>query len=156
MTHLLQILKDHIHSVPTAPFTADWAALIALSKKHEIASIVYSQCKDFIPEPSRTELFTLYSSSMFFYVNRQNMMEKIESSLSDIQHFTIKGASVAVYYPFPAFRTMGDTDIVVHTEDRIEVDKRLRSLGLNCVSSFDDREWQNGDFYYIGVNCYAK
>ena len=142
MTHLLQILKDHIHSTSTTPFTADWSALITLSKKHEVASIVYSQCKDFIPEPYRTELFTLYSSSMFFYVNRQKMMEKIESSLSDIQHFTIKGSSVADYYPFPAFRTMGDTDIVVHTEDRVEVDKRLRSLGLNCVSSFDDREWQ--------------
>lgn len=142
MTHLLQILKDHIHSTPTAPFIADWSALIALAKKHEVAGILFFQCKDFIPEPYLTELNTLYSSVMFFYANRNSMIQKIESALANIQHFTIKGSSVADYYPFPAFRTMGDTDIVVHTEDRVEVDKRLRSLGLNCVSSFDDREWQ--------------
>ena len=70
------------------------------------------------------------------------MMEKIEPALADIQHFTIKGASIACFYPFPAFRTMGDTDIVIQSEDREEADKRLRGLGLNCVSSFDDREWQ--------------
>lgn len=142
MTHLLQVLKDHIHSVPTASFTTDWSALISLSKKHEVAGILFFQCKDFIPEPYLTELIPLYSSVMFFYANRQSLTQKIESSLSDIQHFTIKGSSVAAYYPFPAFRTMGDTDIVVHTEDRIEADKRLKSLGLNCVSSFGDREWQ--------------
>jgi len=142
MTHLLQILKDHIHSVPTAPFTADWSALIAQSKQHEVAAIVYYQCKDFIPEPYLTKLNNLYNSVIFFYSNRQWLTQKIEASISDIQHFTIKGASVAAYYPFPAFRTMGDTDIVIHTVDREEVDKRLRALGLNCVSSFDDREWQ--------------
>ena len=142
MTHLLQILKDHIHSTPTTPFTTDWSALIALAKKHEVAGILFFQCKDFIPEPYLTELNTLYSSVMFFYANRQSLIQKIESALADIQHFTIKGSSVAAYYPLPAFRTMGDTDIVVHTEDRVEADKRLRSLGLNCVSSFDDREWQ--------------
>ena len=142
MTHLLQILKDHIHSTPTTPFTTDWPALIALAKKHEVAGILFFQCKDFIPEPYITELNILYSSVMFFYANRRKMMEKIEYSLSDIQHFTIKGSSVADYYPFPALRTMGDTDIVVHTEDRTEADKRLRSLGLNCVASVDDREWR--------------
>ena len=142
MTHLLQILKDHIHSTQTIPFTTDWSALIALAKKHEAAGILFFQCKDFIPEPYLTELNTLYSSVMFFYANRNSLIQKIESALADIQHFTIKGSSVADYYPFPAFRTMGDTNIVVHTVNRTEADKRLRSLGLNCVSSFDDREWQ--------------
>ena len=110
MTHLLQILKDHIHSVPTAPFTTDWQTLISYSKQHEVAAIVYHKCKAFIPEPYLSEMHSLYSSVMFFYANRQRLMEKIESSLSDIQHFTIKGAAVAAFYPFPAFRTMGDTD----------------------------------------------
>jgi hypothetical protein len=142
MTHLLQILKDHIHSTPTTPFTTDWSALIALAKKHEVAGILFFQCKDFIPEPYLTELNTLYSSVMFFYANRQSLIQKIESSLSDIQHFTIKGSSVAAYYPFPAFRTMGDTDIVVHTEDRVEADKRLRSLGLNCIATPENHDWQ--------------
>lgn len=142
MTHLLQILKDHIHSTQTTPFTTDWSALIALAKKHEVAGILFFQCKDFIPEPYLTELNTLYSSVMFFYANRQSLIQKIESSLSDILHFTIKGASVADYYPFPAFRTMGDTDIVVHTEDRVEADKRLRSLGLNCIATPENHDWQ--------------
>ena len=139
---ILQILKDHIHQQATAPFTTDWPALLALSKKHEVTAFVYSQCKGFIPFQYLSELERYYSAVLFFYANRQRMMEKIEPALADIQHFTIKGASIACFYPFPAFRTMGDTDIVIQSEDREEADKRLRGLGLNCVSSFDDREWQ--------------
>lgn len=139
---LTKIIQDHIRSKPTAPFDADWDALIALAKQHEVTAILYAQCKDFIPEPYLDDLQRYFSTVLFFHANRRKMMEKIDEALGDIEHFTIKGASVATFYPFPAYRTMGDTDIVIHTKDREEADRRLRELGLECVSSFDDREWQ--------------
>ena len=139
---LTQVLQDHIHSKPTAQFTADWDSFITLAKQHEVTAILYAQCKDFVPEPYLTDLQRYYSTVLFFYANRRTMMERIDEALHEIPHFTIKGAAVAQYYPYPAYRTMGDTDIVIHREDREEADRLLRGLGLECVSSFDDREWQ--------------
>lgn len=142
---ILQILDDHMHSRETSSFDTNWDDILSLSRMHEVVAIVYSQCKSFIPQPYLREFEKAYSTVLFYYANRKQTMSRIENALADIQHFTIKGASVAAFYPFPAFRTMGDTDIVVHIEDREEADRRLRSLGLDCVSSFDDREWQ---YYY--------
>ena len=141
-TPLIAILRDHLDQTPTSPFNTDWGELLALSKKHEVTAIVYAQCKSFIPQAYIEEYRRAWSAILFYYTNRVKMMEKIEAALADIEHFMIKGPSVAQYYPFPAFRTMGDTDIVIHTEDRTEADRRLRELGLACLSSFVDREWQ--------------
>lgn len=142
---ILKILHDHICSAQTAPFDTDWEELLSLSKKQEVTAIVYIQCKSFIPKPFLHDFGRAFSSVLFYYANRCKIVERIENALEDIDHFTVKGSSVAQFYPYPALRTMGDTDIVVHTEDREEVDKRLKNLHLSCVSSSTDREWQ---YYY--------
>ena len=139
---LITILRDHIIGVSTLTFDTDWSKLLALSKNNEVVAIVFSQCKCFIPQEYKVAFESAFSATLYYYANRQQLMSKIADSLFNFEHFTIKGASVAKFYPVPAYRTMGDTDIVVHHEDREEVDKRLKCLGLECVSSFDDREWQ--------------
>lgn len=139
---LLQILSDHLNSRQTKPFDTDWADLLSLSKKHEVAAIVYYQCNRFIPKPYLSEFISAYSSALFFSANRANIVVRIDNVLADIQHFTVKGASVSKYYPYPAFRTMGDTDIVVRTTDRINAGKRLEKIGLKCISCLEDHEWQ--------------
>ena len=119
--------------------------LISAAKRHEVSAILYAQCKDFIPEPFLADLKRYHSTVLYFYANRRKLTGRVEEALRGMEHFTIKGASIAEFYPCPAYRTMGDTDIVIHKEDRNEADRRLRGLGLKCVSSFDDREWQ----YYL-------
>ena len=141
MDPIIIVLHDYLNCASTSQFETDWSFLLNLSKKHEVTSVVYTQCKDFIPDKLRSAFERIYGSTLFYYVNRQNVMHKIEDSLFDIDYFIIKGASIAKYYPNPAFRTMGDTDIVVHTSDRDEVDNRLKNLGLNCVSALDNYEW---------------
>ena len=139
---LIPLLCDYLYESKTSVFNTDWSKLLALSKNNEVVAIVFSQCKCFIPQEYKAAFESAYSATLYYFANRQQLMSKIESSLSDVEHFTIKGASVATFYPVPAYRTMGDTDIVAHYEDREDVDKRLKSLGLECVSSFEDREWQ--------------
>ena len=139
---LISLLHDHLNCISTRTIQTNWSELLALSKNHEVVSIVYSQCKSFIPQEYKDEFESAYSATLYYYANRQQLMSKIEDSISDIEHFTIKGASVAKFYPVPAYRTMGDTDIVIHRDDRGEVDKKLKGLGLECVSSYEDREWQ--------------
>lgn len=142
MTAITHILRDHLNNEPTSPFQTDWEELLAISKAHEVTAIVYSQCKDFIPKHILPEYERSYSSVVYYYLNRTKLLAEVDAQISDIDHFTIKGASVASYYPIPAFRTMGDTDIVVRTEDREEVHRRLLEMGFSSHSKFDDREWQ--------------
>ena len=142
---VIKIVYDFLIGKCTKEFDTDWLELFELSKKHEVTAIVYSQCKSFISEECLSSFEKSYSSTIFYYGNRQHFLLKIEDYLSDIEHFTIKGVLVANYYPIPAFRTMGDTDIVIHSSDRNEVNRRLKLIGLSCVSSFDNREWQ----YYV-------
>ena len=139
---LIPILCDYLNGSITSSFNSDWLELFFLSKNHEVSAIVFSQCKDFIPQEHIGLFERSYGSTLYYYANRQRLMSRIETELSNIEHFMIKGASIAKFYPVPAYRTMGDTDIVVHHDDREEVDRRLKSLGLVCKSSFDDREWQ--------------
>ena len=141
-TVLINIMHDYINVKRTNSVDLNWFELYELSKRHEVAAIIYSQCKCFIPQEYIGMFESAYSATIYYYANRQQLMTRIENSLVDLEHFVIKGASVAKFYPLQAYRTMGDTDIVVHREDREEVDKRFKSLGLECVSSYADREWQ--------------
>ena len=61
MIPLVQILRDHLNSESTEPFQTDWKELLALSKNHEVTAVVYSQCKDFIPQEILPEYERAYS-----------------------------------------------------------------------------------------------
>ena len=139
---LITILSDYLNESTSSYSSVDWVEMYHLAKKHEVSAIVFSQCKESIPWEIFKDYERSYSVTLFYYANRQNLMGKIEASLFDVEHFSIKGNSVAKFYPVPAYRTMGDTDIVIHSEDRDEVDKRLKNIGLECHSSIENREWQ--------------
>ncbi len=139
--HLIRILSNHLNKEITAPFDTDWAALLKLAKQHQVAAIVYSQCKNFIPQRFKAEYEQEYSAALFYYANRKRLLDRIEIVLDDIEHFVVKGTSIAQFYPSPALRTMGDTDIVIHEEDREETDKRLMSLTPKHVQRNNGYEW---------------
>ena len=92
MIPLISIIKDHIHSFQTAPFTADWVSLISAAKRHEVSAILYAQCKDFIPEPFLADLKRYHSTVLYFYANRRKLTGRVEEALRGMEHFTIKGA----------------------------------------------------------------
>jgi hypothetical protein len=49
---------------------------------------------------------------------------------------------VANFYPHPELRTMGDTDLVVNSENREKLDSILISLGFENNSKNPNREWK--------------
>ena len=138
----LSALSDHLHRNPTnIPSALDWNEITSIAKSHQVEGILYYQCKQ--------QCFLQgYSSTLFYYTNRAKTIAALTERLNevDIEHFIIKGASVAAFYPVPALRTMGDTDLVVHREDRERTNEIMLGLGFKNQSSFDDREW----VYYKG------
>lgn len=114
----INILSDHINRIPTEKpsFDIDWESLIKMAKQQEVSGILFYQCKNFIPIEYKGLLEQSFASTLYYYSNRINEERHILQQLknAEIDCFIIKGSTVANFYPIPALRTMGDTDIVVN------------------------------------------
>ena len=141
---LIQVLSDFIQNRETpVPEGVDWDCLIALSGRQQVEGIVYLQCKENIPAEYRFEMMKAQMLALHFYENRVHFLELFRQKAAEekIDFFVVKGTAAAAFYPVPAQRTMGDTDIVVHTEDRDKIDTIMKELGCENHSNFEDREW---------------
>ena len=142
-TFFLQILADHLNRRQTAPREdIDWATVMTYAQNHQVSGIVYYQCKRFLPDEVKKRLEKKYGSELFYYYRRLELYEQVKNALSaaQIPFFTVKGLTVAQLYPFPALRTMGDCDIVVHTEDKEKAHAVLIELGFENERK-DGNEW---------------
>lgn len=134
----LSVLSDHLNKRPTsAPDTLDWDIVLRYARSHQVEGILYSQCKTFLPDSYLTKLTQSYASTAFFYSNRVATLRNIQNRFDKekIPFYTVKGLEIAQLYPCPAFRTMGDLDILIHTEDRERARGVLLSMGFEDESS---------------------
>ena len=141
---IIHTLSDHLAERTTSiPLDLDWVEVFRLSQMHQIGGIVYCQCKESMPQETLPAFKQRYELDVFQYVKRATMFRQIRQLFREngISCFTVKGLSVARYYPVPALRTMGDLDIVIHREDRDKADSLLKDHGFRNTSHIDDREW---------------
>ena len=105
---------------------------------------MFYQCRDFIPDNLKSIFNKQYLASIFSHANYTTENEKIEKAFHEhgIEMFTVKGLEIAKYYPYPALRTMGDIDIVVHTSERKEADEILHQFQYESLSHREDKEWE--------------
>ena len=139
----LQILSDHLNGRQTTQQeNIDWSLIMTYAQNHQVNGIVYWQCKDFLPDEVGKRLRNKYFSELYYYYNREALFKQVKQAFSaaQIPFFTAKGLSVAQYYPIPALRTMGDCDIVVHTEDKEKASSVLISIGFENPSR-GTNEW---------------
>lgn len=141
----LQILADHINGRSTViEDDLDWVIIHEYARRHQVSGMVYSQCGSSIPTKV-AEVFRRELMATFYYgANRDIELRTIESELNgeNIPFFIVKGPVVAKLYPTPHLRSMGDIDIVIHTEDRNKCNGLLIASGYSCLSNQSDREWQ--------------
>ena len=146
----LKILSEYINRRSSSQPTefVDWNMVNYYASIQQVDGIVFSQCKSFLPKEIYSQLQDKYCTSMQCYANQEYYLKKIIKVLKtrDIECFIIKGLTVASFYPLPALRTMGDIDIVVHSEDRSIVHRILLELGYDNISRKKNREW----IYYKG------
>ena len=141
---IIHLLADHLAGRMTSISTdLDWEEVFRLSRIHQIGGIVYYQCKGSLPQEMLPVFKQRYELDVFQYVKRSTMFRQIRQAFIEngISCFTVKGLSVARYYPVPALRTMGDLDIVIRGEDRDNADRLLKDNGFRNTSHIDDREW---------------
>ena len=131
----LQLLSDHLNGRKTeAQSDLDWDQIVSYAADHEVNGIVYHQCRSFLPE-AYEELSHKYAAEVYFYINRNAQHRQIFHSFSEagIPFFTVKGLDVARFYPVPALRTMGDSDIVIHPEDKDKAHAVMTGLGYQTM-----------------------
>ncbi len=134
--YFIRILRDFINAEKCTKVlkNLDIDYLTEYGKKHEVLAIIYYQTR--LPQ-----FLKAYSSAIYINTNREKMLQEIMKEV-DFPIFPVKGADIAKLYPEPLLRTMGDTDIVVHTKDREKVHELLQSQGyVNCAKN-PRREWQ--------------
>ncbi len=141
---IIRVLSDYILKKKTENTPdLDWEKVLEISKIHQISGIVYSQCKEFISKAYSFEFLKAYAYCVHAYENRVNLLSSLTRRFeqSNIAYIIIKGTEVAPYYPCPQLRTMGDTDIVVKSEQRAAAGEIMLSEGFVNESDYDNKEW---------------
>ena len=147
----LNLLSDHLNQRKSLnPSTRiDWKVILYYAQIQQVEGIIFQQSKGFLPNELSTLLQNKYYLSIDSYTKREYLVKTLKKSLSaeNIDCFIVKGFPVAYYYPLPPLRTMCDTDLVVHSENRHRVHEILLGLGYTNVSHRKNREW----IYYKDV-----
>ena len=125
------------------PLDINWIELKAISIRHCMSEIVYTGSK--ITKENCSEyayFYQTYYNAAYRYANLKREYRTLAASLTEkgIKFLPFKGIVLAEYYTKPICRTMGDIDILVHTEDKAQVHELLINAGFtNDVHA--DHEW---------------
>lgn len=142
----LRVLSDYLNNRETNAENTDWGVLYEYSKQQQLQGIIYYQCNKFISDNSIKEsLKEAYYASKYSYIHRILILDSLIAQLfeNNIEFSLVKGYEVAKLYKNPYLRTMGDTDIIVHSEDRDIVHSIMLKNGFSCERNISD-EW----YYY--------
>ena len=133
----LTILADFLHNRKTLPNNGlDWTSIVQYAKSHQVEGIVCHQCREYLArQPELRDIYELLEkaqiATLFFYKNNQFAYNELKRVLNEkkIPFISVKGMDVASLYPVPEYRTMGDLDIVIHTEDSERIHDVMTGLG---------------------------
>lgn len=142
-TYFINNLSDHLNGKTTEPvYDLDWNKIFKLSINHQVTGIISAQCKNLIPDEVKPLFQRAQAKAYYYYLKRKNIQKELDDAFNEkgIEHFTVKGLLISDYYPIPALRTMGDIDLVVHTEDRERADVILREKNFRLTNQ-SKAEW---------------
>lgn len=139
----LQVLADHLNKrKTTVPDGLNWRLLEKISQDHELSGIIYHQCRNSIthsdlPTEAKTKWKQRYIYNFLLYSKRLALLNKtdMEFQKENIPYLIFKGTEVARFYPIPAQRTMGDSDLLIHIEDKQKAGEALNRLGFEIDTS---------------------
>lgn len=141
----IQVLSDYLNGKKTQRVPdLDWDTILLYARRHQVSGIFYIQAKENMPIEKQDIFRKEMLATVYYQTNRENELKDLKHIFDDanIQFFIVKGPVVAELYPMCQIRTMGDIDLVVHSNDRKLCNDILVSEGYQCRSNQEDREWQ--------------
>lgn len=136
----LSLLKDHVQGTVCAavPEELDWDRVYSYAEEQSLLGVCYIQLRELLKKADvPTETFERFHHGFFHDVymaaNQQAFEEEIEKQFGafGIPFFMLKGWIIKESWPVPMLRTMGDIDILIHTEDRERSDSIINQLGYD-------------------------
>lgn len=148
--YFLQILADYMNKRPTrVPGDLDWSVLKEIGQAHQLTGVIYHQCKNSIvqsglsdKEKNKWKLNYMYN--YLLYSRRLALLKQIDAVFQkeNIPYLIFKGTELAKFYPVPAQRTMGDSDLLVHEQDKQKACEALAEAGFEMdLNRFNYNEW---------------
>jgi len=145
----LEIMKSSVNDtkLESIPNDIDWDVLLNIAQIQQMTALLYSriakelQNMDDLKEIDN-RLINAYSASLLWYQKRIALLNRIKKCFADadIPFFVFKGTELSQFYNDPAIRTMGDSDVLVHEEDREKAHEIFLQLGMEN-SSKSENEW---------------
>ncbi len=138
----LRMISDHIHCRKTSQQEGlNWDQIAFYAKNHEVVGIVYAQCAEWLvrlePEIHKKLQYGSYVCTAA-YLNNVQTVKDLRKALN-VQWFMVKGLEIASLYPVPAYRSMGDLDLVMSTEDRERIIPVMEGLGYKLKQGYEHK-----------------
>lgn len=146
--YFIQILKDFILEKESEDLeNADWEHIGKYARLHQVEPIFYKQTH-------KQEFQKAFAAQAYFYINRCELIDELRAALKDFEFVFVKGLEIAKYYPCPELRTMGDSDLLVHSYDKTAIHKMFIQLGY----SFSDYHEEESKYkkYSIEIEMHDK
>lgn len=148
----LNVIADHLCGRKTVPPEGvDWLQVLQYSKSHQLQGVFYQQLHDYFAgkkeyEGIEKQMKADKISCIHLYVSYDDAYKEIRYALQSekIRFFPVKGLDVACFYPIPAYRSMGDLDIVVFPEDRPKAATIMEKLGYYLAGDDYVLHYQRG------------
>ncbi len=134
----LALLRDHVNRAQTdsVPTELNWEKLHEIAQQQSLAGLCYAQLRNSADVPSEVlESFHQdFYGAVYLDANRKAAFHDIAEAFKEagIAALPFKGFIVKDYWPVPELRSMGDIDLLIHTEDRKRSDEIMRTLGYDC------------------------
>ena len=131
----INILKDFLlENYSVLQDDLDWNLIQYYTNIHQVGAIFYRQTKQKIFQ-------NVFSMQIYRYKNYEKEVCLFREALKDYQYLLVKGIIVAELYPIPSLRSMGDVDILIHSEDRENIHNILIDNGFELQKITSIGEW---------------
>lgn len=150
---ILKILSGAMNNSPIDKIT-NWSEVLKELKKHAVFCLPYEVIKKYGGlSKTETEVYKKIcykniAQNMQILNEQTRMVNLFEEN--NIPFVVLKGASAAIYYPHPEYRSMGDIDIIVK---QIDFDRAMEMLNQNykCIQTIEDNPRHAGFVSKNGV-----
>ncbi len=137
----IQILADYIHGRPSVPANnnLNWEKVVDYAEEQALSGIVYIQLRDFFKEHDGiannavVQLHRGFHMEIYLHVNRNVELKEFSEKCGKVPLALMKGSVIQKCYPEPFLRSMGDIDVIIHTEDRKKTDAVLKGAGYKKI-----------------------
>lgn len=119
---------------PEKPEEVSWRDILLLSEKHSLAALTYSALSRLEKKPDKETAEKwehAYRVCVHADIQQEFAWEEIKERFSEqgIKFLPLKGILLKSLYPEPAFRSMGDLDILYEEKDFEKIKSLMRESG---------------------------